>query len=72
MAKYLFYRIITASTEKQVQYFAALAEYDGKSIEALSTILFKGLINNALDYKEKNENLRTYLEQNIFLLLPPK
>lgn len=60
-------------TEKQVQYFAALAEYDGKSIEAfVDYFVQKGLINNALDYKEKNEKLENIFRTKYIPVVAPK
>ena len=60
-------------TEKQVQVFSALAEYDGKSIEYfVDHFVQKGLLNNDLDFKEKQENLENKFRTKYLPVVAPK
>jgi len=60
-------------TEKQVQFFAALAEYDGKSIEYfVDYFVQKGLLSKDLDFKEKQEKLENLFRTKYIPVVAPK
>lgn len=60
-------------TEKQVQFFAALAEYDGKSIEYfVDYFVQKGLMSKDLDFKEKQEKLENLFRTKYIPVVTPK
>ncbi|MDD4496506.1 MAG: FRG domain-containing protein [Eubacteriales bacterium] len=60
-------------TEKQVKFFAALAEYDGKSIEFfVDYFVQKGLISKDLDFKEKQEKLENVFRTKYIPVVAPK
>lgn len=60
-------------TERQVQFFAALAEYDGKSIEYfVDYFVQKGLLNKDLDFKEKQEKLENLFRTKYIPVVAPK
>jgi hypothetical protein len=60
-------------TEKQVQFFAALAEYDGKSIEYfVDYFVQKGLMSRELDYIEKQEKLENLFRTKYIPVVAPK
>ncbi|MDD2476433.1 MAG: FRG domain-containing protein [Dysgonamonadaceae bacterium] len=60
-------------TEKQVKFFAALAEYDGKSIEFfVDYFVQKGLISKDLDFKEKQEKLENMFRTKYIPVVAPK
>lgn len=60
-------------TERQVKYFAALAEYDGKSIEFfVDYFVQKGLMSKDLDFKEKQEKLENVFRTKYIPVVAPK
>lgn len=60
-------------TEKQVKFFAALAEYDGKSIEFfVDYFVQKGLMSKDLDFKEKQERLENVFRTKYIPVVAPK
>lgn len=60
-------------TEKQVQFFAALAEYDGKSIEYfVDYFVQKGLMSKDMDFKEKQERLKNLFRTKYIPVVAPK
>ncbi|MCW2279446.1 FRG domain-containing protein [Heliophilum fasciatum] len=60
-------------TERQVQFFAALAEYDGKSIEYfVDYFVQKGLISKDLDFKEKKEKIENLFRTKYIPVVAPK
>jgi hypothetical protein len=60
-------------TEKQVKFFAALAEYDGKSIEYfVDYFVQKGLMSKDLDFKEKQEKLENLFRTKYIPVVAPK
>jgi hypothetical protein len=59
--------------EKQVQFFAALAEYDGKSPESfVDYFVQKGLLSKELDYKDKREKLENVFRTKFIPVVAPK
>lgn len=60
-------------TEKQVQYFAALAEYDGKSQEYFIDYFDqKGWLSKSMDYTEKREFLKNVFRNKYIPVVAPK
>jgi len=60
-------------TAKQVQFFAALAEYDGKSIEYfVDYFVQKGMMSKDLDFKEKQEKLENLFRTKYIPVVAPK
>ena len=60
-------------TEKQVQFFAALAEYDGKSIEYfVDYFVQKGLMSKDMDFKEKQDKLENLFRTKYIPVVAPK
>jgi len=60
-------------TEKQVQFFAALAEYDGKSIEYfVDYFVQKGLTSKDMDFKEKQDKLENLFRTKYIPVVAPK
>ncbi len=60
-------------TEKQVKLFAALAEYDGKSIEYfVDYFVQKDLISKDLDFREKQEKLENIFRAKYIPVVAPK
>lgn len=60
-------------TEKQVKFFSALAEYDGKSIEYfVDYFVQKGLVSKDLDFKEKQEKLENLFRTKYIPVVAPK
>lgn len=60
-------------TEKQVRFFAALAEYDGKSIEYfVDYFVQKGLLNEKLDFNDKREKLDNLFRTKYIPVVAPK
>lgn len=60
-------------TETQVKFFAALAEYDGKSIEYfVDYFVQKGLISKDSDFKEKQEKLENIFRTKYVPVVAPK
>lgn len=60
-------------TEKQVQFFAALAEYDGKSIEYfVDYFVQKGLLSRDIDFKDKQEKLENIFRSKYIPVVAPK
>ncbi len=60
-------------TEKQVKFFSALAEYDGKSIEYfVDYFVQKGLMSRDLDFKEKQEKLENLFRTKYIPVVAPK
>jgi len=60
-------------TEKQVKFFAALAEYDGRSIEFfVDYFVQKSLLSKDLDLKEKQEKLENVFRTKYIPVVAPK
>jgi len=56
-----------------VQFFAALAEYDGKSIEYfVDYFVQKGLMSKDMDFKEKQERLKNLFRTKYIPVVAPK
>ncbi|MEE4577419.1 FRG domain-containing protein [Paenibacillus polymyxa] len=60
-------------TEKQVQFFAALGEYDGKTIEYfVDYFVQKGLLSKELDFNDKREKLENLFRTKYIPVVAPK